>query len=947
LQELIAPPEVDFFSCEGIYLGNKDSLATEIHDITGIPTHAFKRGVDLSQFTLEDRMRWAANRVTKKGEDWAYCQMGILDVAFVPNYGEGKDKAIHRLKDEVARRFRSQLHNTHPNLLPGDQPKASNQAAQHGPEEEAKKLESHRKSVLTSLVFDSMDLRLGNIKDGDPATCSWLLEHEYYQHWVGSPEQVDRSSLRGVFQTWWGSEPISTDEGEDLPFLWVNGKAGAGKSTLMKYAQKCAVRNKGRNETVLSFFFNARGDELGRSTLGMYRSLLHQLLTALPDLQTTIDPTSAFYTKFLLSPTWTIGNSTKLFAEAVEALGDRHLRCYIDALDESDDEDVQDMVEFFERLSTASSNSRSRFRVCFASRHYPSIVIRHGRKLIVEEEPGHKKDMAQYIRTHLRAGHGPYLDGIREKIQQKANGVFMWTVLVVNILNKEFRRGSIFAVHKRLGEVPPELSNLFRDMLKRDDERLDEFLLCLQWILFSKRPLTREEFYVALAVGLGYVDAITMGIPNDLDNFVFSASKGLAEVTRAGAEHTVQFIHESVRDFLMADDGLRKLWPNLNDDLRSSSHDRLKFCCQQYIEADLCTSERDSLGLPMFLDYSTLYMFKHADDAAINIPQDSFLQAVQLDKWVEKQNQRGDVIYTTEASLLYVLAATDCHRLIRSMRPHEPILGIDREVQTFRYPLFVAIANSCWQALAALLRLDDADSKGQNLLGQERLLSSVPREQRFFHKNDTPLLWALDTESHPHGEDRNAVLQAILGSGRVDVQERNSRGQTALCLVAEAGSTSYINQFLDLGADIEAKDHCGRTPLILAARAGRADAVNALCRRGAKLDVRDAFKESPLILAARRGWMEVVEMLLRNGAKIDITDGWGRSAVDLVRGEIETEALDIQRAGNQEDRKVHFEKILSALENHVPRLPVTNSLLVSAASPTSPRARPVRQEEIF
>ena len=41
----------------------------------------------------------------------------------------------------------------------------------------------------------------------------------------------------------------------------------------------------------------------------------------------------------------------------------------------------------------------------------------------------------------------------------------MWVVLVVDILNKEFSNGRIFAVKRRLQEIPEKLSDLFRDIL--------------------------------------------------------------------------------------------------------------------------------------------------------------------------------------------------------------------------------------------------------------------------------------------------------------------------------------------------------------------------------------------------------------------------------------------------------------------------------------------------
>jgi len=98
LQEL-APKSVDFFSREGQWLGSRNTLEREIHETTGIPLTAL-HGAPLSNFSTEERMRWAANRNTKKSEDKAYCLLGVFNVFIPLIYGEG-DNAFNRLKQAV------------------------------------------------------------------------------------------------------------------------------------------------------------------------------------------------------------------------------------------------------------------------------------------------------------------------------------------------------------------------------------------------------------------------------------------------------------------------------------------------------------------------------------------------------------------------------------------------------------------------------------------------------------------------------------------------------------------------------------------------------------------------------------------------------------------------------------------------------------------------------
>ncbi|KAF7571097.1 HET domain containing protein [Pyrenophora tritici-repentis] len=104
LQELIAPKCVEFYSADGKWLGSKSSRAQEIAKITRIPTEALQlQERTLSQFSIDERMRWVQGRETKRGEDMAYSIMGIFDIEMTLLYGEGKEKAVDRLRRKIRR----------------------------------------------------------------------------------------------------------------------------------------------------------------------------------------------------------------------------------------------------------------------------------------------------------------------------------------------------------------------------------------------------------------------------------------------------------------------------------------------------------------------------------------------------------------------------------------------------------------------------------------------------------------------------------------------------------------------------------------------------------------------------------------------------------------------------------------------------------------------------
>ena len=119
LQELLAPASVEFFTPEGQRLGDKRSLEQQIHEITGIAIPAL-RGTTLSQFEVNERLKWAETRQTTRTEDWAYCLLGIFGVFIPLIYGEGRENAIRRLRKEIDGTFnREDVSNRQGGILPG------------------------------------------------------------------------------------------------------------------------------------------------------------------------------------------------------------------------------------------------------------------------------------------------------------------------------------------------------------------------------------------------------------------------------------------------------------------------------------------------------------------------------------------------------------------------------------------------------------------------------------------------------------------------------------------------------------------------------------------------------------------------------------------------------------------------------------------------------------
>jgi Ankyrin repeats (3 copies) len=413
---------------------------------------------------------------------------------------------------------------------------------------------------------------------------------------------------------------------------------------------------------------------------------------------------------------------------------------------------------------------------------------------------------------------------------------------------------------------------------------MTDLLLCLQWILFAERPLKREEYYFAMVCGLDPgSENMTEWDPDhattdDMQRFVLTSSKGLAELTKSKTP-TVQFIHESVRDFLVKDNGLYELWPELKGNLHSSAHNRLKQCCQICMNIDISVHVSSNEALPKassqsakdlrqtlnikypFIQYASQHVLYHADEAATGIPQDDFLRDFALKTWIRVTNvlEQFEIRrHTTNASLLYVLAEKNCARLIRVANCH----GFAAEVrgERYQYPLFAALANSHQDAVRALLHQD-----AESLI--EDIAAPLEYGQAFtFRKEHTPVSWALEN-------GHKALAEFLVPYAGIDVDMKDTKGRTPLSWAAGGGHEAVVKLLVerdDVAAD--SNDSNGRTPLSWAAAGGHEAVVKLLVERDdVAADSNDKiYGQTPLSWAAARGHEAVVKLLRSKYSQITI-----------------------------------------------------------------------------
>lgn len=391
--------------------------------------------------------------------------------------------------------------------------------------------------LLESLVFARMGARVRNVTAALPDTCTWLFSHEKFTEWLDR----DRVRLHNGF-------------------LWVKGKPGSGKSTIMKAALSWTER-KLLSESNINYFFNARSTgQLEKSSLGLYRSLVFQLLCAQRKLRPRF--LASFSSKEMNGEVeqWSEHELQNFLVQAVQARWlDAPVHIFIDALDEGDEDDVRQMIGHFEDVARLAASSRVPLRICLSSRHYPHISIEKGVSIVVEDQQAHNEDIELYVLRKLRGQKNVEMDELRQEVLQKAAGVFLWVVLVVPLLNCIYDRGQgLKQMLDKLKSIPKDLHELFSDIFKRSDEGLHECIMLFQWVLYSIRPLQPDELYAVLHHTGGAVDrySITTAGTNSsnenvfINRYLLNCSRGLVELTK-GQPPIVQFIHETVRDYLI------------------------------------------------------------------------------------------------------------------------------------------------------------------------------------------------------------------------------------------------------------------------------------------------------------------------------------------------------------------------------------------------------------
>jgi hypothetical protein len=744
--------------------------------------------------------------------------------------------------------------------------------------------ERERDKFVADLGFSLMESRLATIGAAHADTCRWLFDNKNYVRW---------------------RDPHSRPHHHG--FLWIKGKPGAGKSTLMKRALQYMQNNNRDDSTLISHFFNARGHDLEKTTEGMYRSLLHQIFTHSP--RRLPSPVPRYPVEWNANG-WPLPILQDWIRKATLSFGAAHrFVFYIDALDECDEASIRLAIGFFEELGDLAHSRGIAVSVCFASRHYPRITIRHHETIDLDDELAHQFDIVTFVTKKL-LGEQNLASELGDEISRRCSGVFLWAVLVVQIVNEKRDRGATrLQLLAELSAVPSGIEELLRTLVRCQDSDSDSAVLAtLQWVLFSKRPLDIPELYFAIktSMGHGMLDSLDAEGTTDeqMRAFILTMSRGLVEFTfpnnryresvfplhdpapASRATSKVQFIHETVREYLLSR-GLEVLDSGLSGNVEAMSHARLGQWCRDYIELINSPHPRLSLSeMHSFKDYATAHMLIHMEygysGGALDllstdaIPHKTWGFLMRDDKSGVIANPQGvrywsmgddesesTVPHPSDPTSLYVLIRFSCTELavaiLKRQLTRTPLTHIQGQTTLPRNFEMVSIpfvdVNATYDdmtettALLAALRMSALTADYRII----KLLFSCGADANFASKSGiAPLEQVLDYENSDLVA-RSGVVKLLLRHGAdPNVPMRSPSWRTSF-----GDPTIY--------------------PLTLAVRRDDQELVEVLLKYGA-----DIQRESPLCTAAACSSLSTVKLLLAAGADVHDRNESGRTALHEI-----------------------------------------------------------------
>jgi hypothetical protein len=422
--------------------------------------------------------------------------------------------------------------------------------------------------VLKALTFDQINFRVDGIQEAHAKTFEWILQH---------PLIGPDGKIKNTFRPW-----LTSGDG----IYYISGKAGSGKSTLMKFLSNHPLTKHLLSEwadktlkklIVASFFCWNAGTAMQKYFEGLVRSLMFEIMRHCPHLVAKVfpDPWRGCDWGGILRLNYTdvIDAFDRMFSEDTPFSG--YCFCFfIDGLDEYAG-DHRQMAKLL-RVWAKSPH----IKICVSSRPWTVFEDAFSAEQKLHLQDLTQPDIEKYVQDQLGSNRillqmpidMKEFEDLVSKIVAKAEGLFLWVTLVVqSMLDGLGNDDRISDLKRKLEVLPAGLVPFFQHILNS--------------VHPSYKPLTARMFMVAQMAPkplpalifsllddieespeLAYEVRLACLHRADIDKRVAvtrrlldGRCKGLLEVRKdpigdENLSYQVYFLHRTVRDFVEMDD---------------------------------------------------------------------------------------------------------------------------------------------------------------------------------------------------------------------------------------------------------------------------------------------------------------------------------------------------------------------------------------------------------
>ena len=351
----------------------------------------------------------------------------------------------------------------------------------------------YRRKFLEALYFPEMYVRQESIAEAHSQTFQWIFD--------ASGEKVRPWSN---FVGW-------LESGHGI--YWINGKAGSGKSTLMSYvSQDNRVTSllhswsDPKQIIIPTFFFWNAGSTMQKTTIGLLRSLLYQILDKHPHLTLPLaQATLIGEQRYPPIPAWTEKRLLVTLSHLIRLLSSSSYICFfIDGLDEYEGSKdailalIKDFVQY------------KNVKICLSSRPDKSFGKAFQSSPMLRLQDLTKRDIKAYVKAKLEQipiknffspTNAEYLSRVSTEIQNRAEGVFLWVEFAVRSQIEGLRNeDSPEELAKSLRLLPDEIEGIYADMLDKIPKAYRPEIACYLHILMEESGRESNSLFdIALA----------------------------------------------------------------------------------------------------------------------------------------------------------------------------------------------------------------------------------------------------------------------------------------------------------------------------------------------------------------------------------------------------------------------------------------------------------------